>query len=976
VDYRLLGPLEVCDDTGSPLRIGPLKQRAVLAALLLARGKVVSTDRLVECVWGEAAPPSAVPSLQAYVSNLRRILRGQRLERRDPGYVLAVDGGTLDVSSFLDAAAAARAATDERRWDDALAEVDAALALWRGPLLVDLQDHDWVRLEATGLEERRAECLELQVTALLGRSRIAEALARTGELVAAHPFRERATWLRLLALHRAGRTAEALEAYRAYARLVDDELGLEPGHELRELHARLLRDEPELASWPARAGGVAAPGSQRPAEDASDDEPAPAPDGGPVEVHLPTSAAPLIGRDEVLARLTALLREQRLVTVVGSAGCGKTRVAVEAARASAQSFPGGVWFVDLAAVDDPALVVDVVVSSIGFSTQTSGTSVQALQAYVQDRQLLVVLDNCEHVLAAAAEAAAIVAGARGCGVLTTSREPLGLEGETLWTLGPLGVDAPLESSEPRPALPGSTPAAPATELFAARAAAADPTLVLDGARLSLVAEICRVLDGVPLAIELAAARVRVATLEEIAEQARSDASGLRRLGRTPDERSSSVWSAIEWSHRLLSPDEQAVHRRLAVLPGRFTRQAAAAVAADLTQDGVDVPEVLAQLVHRSLLAASPAVRPGGPTLFHQLATVRSHAARTLGLAGETEAAVVRRDAWVEQLIAARPRLTEPGRNWYATVDDAYPTVRAALQRHLVEQPDATGGRILAGLGVFWYLRNLTVEGDRWLRLASTSPLIQPADAVVVRAAMAAHAYLRRDGDLGRQHVDRLFALLPAAGATNRCGLAESFAALAMAVQAQQDIDIMERLVAGIEELARAEDDSRLDLLVEAVRGLLGPEAASLGASVYERAMESGNPLAAWASARAAAGAAANPEQALVWLGRDAAAQAELGAKDAGIYAEFCAGATLAAGRPTEAVRLFAAGRTYLRRIGLAWPFLPTTTTLLVEAEKLLGASAYAAAWRSGEQQRVEDLLGTVTGTPDLPTIGLATSSSG
>jgi predicted ATPase/DNA-binding SARP family transcriptional activator len=971
----MLGPLEVRGAAGA-VDLGPPKQRAVLAALLLARGQVVSSDRLVEVVWGEDPPPSAIPSLQAYVSNLRRLLRtaggGRHIERRHRGYVLTVDDEALDVTLFLQHAGLARAAADARRWEDALRHAEAALSIWRGPLLTELQDEAWVRVEATSLEERRAECLETQICALLARSRALEALARTGSLVDEHPFRERTRWLHLIALHRAGRTAEALAGYREHARLLAEELGLEPGRELRELHAALLRDDPALERWPAEEvaePAVAPQGGERNLASSGGKE-----QGAAVvpDVHLPEHLDRLLGRDGDLRQLTALVQERRLVTVTGAAGCGKTRIGVQAARDSAADFADGVWFVDLASVDDPELVVDVVVSTIGFSTQTKGTSALALRAFVQGRRMLVVLDNCEHVLSAAADAVAAITGGRSdCVVLATSREPLGLANETLWPLGPLAVEPVASDEEP------STDVAlsPAVELFIARAAAADPTLVFDERSLATVSDICRALDGVPLAVELAAARVRVATLEEIAEQVSTDASGLRRLGRGRDDHRRSVWSAIEWSHRVLSVEEQAVHRRLAVLPGRFSRGAAAAVAADGSLDAADVPEVLAQLVHRSLLVAGPADRPGGPTLFHQLATVRGHAGRALHAAGETGSAVRSRDEWVAELIASRPPLSQNGTDWYADAEDAFPTIRAVLQHQLVEEPNAQGGQILSGLSLFWYYRNLTVEGDRWLRLASTSPHVAPADALLPLMARAAHAYLRGHIDAGRRRLDRALELLASLRDVDGRDVADGSAAIAMAAHAQQDSVSVERLASAVATVARTADDSHVGLLSEVMNRMVrSPDAtaessqapaadcAAEDASLYERALESGNVLAAWVAARVAATSAAAPEEALVWLAREARAQLALGAKDIGIYAEFCAGPTLAAGRPTEAVRLFAAGRTFLRRTGLAWPFLPTTSALMSQAEEVLGAAAFRSAWRDGEHQRVEHLLEAVVST--------------
>ena len=259
VSFRLLGPLAAFQDAGTPaqheLDLGRPKQRAVLALLLLQRGRIVAADRLIDATWGGEPPPSALASLQAYVSNLRRVLRGQSgtsspIVRRAPGYVLDVPPDAVDVDRFAQATQAARAAAEADRWPEALAAAERALAVWQGAVLADLRDEPWVRSEADALEELRTECRELAISASLATGRVAPALVAAQQLRAAQPLRDRACWLHLLALHRAGRSPEALDEYRAYARRLDDELGLEPGPELRELELGVLRHDPALLSWP------------------------------------------------------------------------------------------------------------------------------------------------------------------------------------------------------------------------------------------------------------------------------------------------------------------------------------------------------------------------------------------------------------------------------------------------------------------------------------------------------------------------------------------------------------------------------------------------------------------------------------------------------------------------------------------------------------------------------------------------------
>lgn len=334
--YRLLGPLQVAH-ADNLIDIGSPKQRAVLAVLLIAQGRVVSTDRLIDAVWGDDAPGSALASLQAYISNLRKALRmgegaASPIVRQAPGYYL--DAEHTDLSAFVDGCAASRAAIEAGDWRTALTAADEALALWRGPLLADMRDQPWVHEEAGRVEDLRAECQEHRVTALLALGRVPDAATQAAQLRAADPFRDRGAWLQMLALYRSGRTAEALDVFGSHAQLLDDELGLEPGPELRELQTSILRQAPELAAWPRSpewtgAGSVPAP--------ALSSTPAP---------EVPASG--LIGRTRELAAVTRLLDDvtggaTRWLVLTGPPGIGKTRLAEEAAARGGRRGADVVW---------------------------------------------------------------------------------------------------------------------------------------------------------------------------------------------------------------------------------------------------------------------------------------------------------------------------------------------------------------------------------------------------------------------------------------------------------------------------------------------------------------------------------------------------------------------------------------------------------------------------------------------------------
>lgn len=331
--YRLLGPLRVTRGD-VPVDIGPPKQRAVLAVLLLAQGGVVSVDRLIDAVWGDDVPGSATASLQAYVSNLRRALRGgaapsdvaSPIVRQSPGYYLDVAPEDVDVAEFVSRCARAGAAIEEARWADALADTDAATALWRGPFLADLRDEEWVGREAARIDELHRDCLDSRITALLALGRAPAALAEAAELSAAQPLSDRACWLHVLALYRAGRTADALEAYTRHARVLDDELGLEPGVQLRDLQTAILRQAPELAAWPRSPEWTGAV--------ELDATPSPATPSTPVAASAPSSTT-LVGRRRELATVAEVLADvsggdTRWLVLSGPPGIGKTRLAEEA----------------------------------------------------------------------------------------------------------------------------------------------------------------------------------------------------------------------------------------------------------------------------------------------------------------------------------------------------------------------------------------------------------------------------------------------------------------------------------------------------------------------------------------------------------------------------------------------------------------------------------------------------------------------
>jgi hypothetical protein len=388
----------------------------------------------------------------------------------------------------------------------------------------------------------------------------------------------------------------------------------------------------------------------------------------------------------------------------------------------------------------------------------------------------------------------------------------------------------------------------------------------------------------------------------------------------------------------------------------------------------DVPELLAALAHRSLLDSVRTGRPGGPSLFRQLATVRGHAAHALAASDEAEEAVRRRDAWVTALLAGRPRLSRAGGDWYAAVTDAYPTVRATLQRLLADDPQPSGGRLLADLSMFWYFRARTVEAARWLGLALSIPGLDPADAAHAHLTLTAHALLRGRADLAGPHLDSALRSIRDWPTDRLVDLAEVMAAVALAAETQQAGDLVALLVTAVAELAAGTGDRDVALLSDAL-SLLGPAAPDgprgSATDVHERACADGNLLAAWVASTVASGQAATAEDAIRWCDRQAELQVLLGAQDSGILAERRAGLMVADGRYRDAVRLFAAARQHLRRTGLPWPLMPDTRGLMRHAHRALGDAAHDRAWHDGERSTAAALMVELRaepgGQPPLPT---------
>nr|PZN40809.1 MAG: AfsR family transcriptional regulator [Actinomycetota bacterium] len=684
VRFGVLGPLAVWTDDGEPVTIPGRKVRALLADLLLHEGHVVSRDRLVEDLWGEEAPADPAAALHVRISQLRRALEAAEPGGRDlvvsqpPGYALRPGPGAVDAARFTALVERARAAAGARERAALLA---AALELWRGPFLADFADEEFARDAVRHWEERRLAAVEehAEVRLTLGEHR--ELVAELGELVARHPFRERLRAAHLRALHRSGRTAEALDDFAGLRRLLADELGLDPGPELTALHQAILRGDPAEDPPPAAARAA------RPA------------------TNLPAPVTELIGRDHAVARVRELLGAGRLVTLTGPGGVGKTSVAVAAARSLVDAFPDGVWLVDLATWDGSGDAAEPVLAALAVPDAPGETRPAAdrLAAVLRERRTLLVLDNCEHVIEPVAGlVAALLAAAPGLHVLATGREPLRLRGEARWEVPPLEVP---DTDDPE-----RLAACPAVRMVAARAGLGG------GADVGAIAEGCRRLDGIPLALELAATRVPALGVAELAARLQVPRDRFGLLGRGPRDapaRQRTLAAVIDWSWRLLGDAERAVLRRLAVHVGGCTLEAAEAVCAGDGVDRAEVLDLLAGLVDRSLV-----VRGDGPR-FRLLESVAAYCLDRLRESGE-EAAVRRRHAehYLALALRADPLLRGRGqREWLQRLDAEAANLRAALDTF--RRCGAAEPALRLALALTWYrfLRGRVGEARRALEAA-------------------------------------------------------------------------------------------------------------------------------------------------------------------------------------------------------------------------------------------------------------------
>jgi predicted ATPase/DNA-binding SARP family transcriptional activator len=684
VHVGLLGSFEVRNRDGAVVEVPGSRLRALLAALALTPGRIVSRARLVDWIWGESPPADEVNALQALVSRLRRVLPDGVIGAESGGYRLAVPPDAVDVCRFEDLVGQARTAEPAARAE----LLRSALALWRGPAMDDiaLRDSDTFDAVVARLDELHVAALGDRVEADLRLGRGSELVPELTELVATYPLREGFVAALMRALAEAGRGNEALTVYQRTRERLAEELGADPSTELSALHTALLRGE------------LGERTDQR-------------------RTNLRAGLTSFVGKDQDIAEVAGLAAGHRLVTLTGPGGSGKTRLATETARTMLAELPDGAWLVELASVQAGGELAQATLTALGLRDQPllgdgrGGEAMDRLVTAVRERAILLILDNCEHVIeASAAFADRLLGECRRLRILATSREPLGITGEVLWQVEPLALPAP-------GADPAEVGASPAVRLLRDRADLVRKDIGSDPHTLAAMARICRALDGMPLAIELASARLRTMSVDQLARRLDDRFRLLTGGSRTALSRHKTLRAVVDWSWDLLTEAERGVLRRLSVFSGGAGLEAAERVCEDGSAGGEQVFDVLTALVEKSLVLADGE----GLARYRMLNTIREYAAHRLADAGESESA--RRahlDYFIELAETAEPYLRRAEQlEWLATLQAEHDNLGAALRGAIAEGRAEEAMRLVGSAAWHWFLSGHRAEGTE-LSLAAAS----------------------------------------------------------------------------------------------------------------------------------------------------------------------------------------------------------------------------------------------------------------
>jgi predicted ATPase/DNA-binding SARP family transcriptional activator len=768
VEVKLFGELEVLQ-AGATLRVRGAKQRALLALLALSRGRPVSSDQLIDQLWGDGQTTKPANALQAQIVQLRRTLGASAIVTSEAGYSLDVSAGDVDVAQFENLVAEGRRRSAEGDLDLASRVLGDALRLRRGEPLSEFAYAAFADADRAHLNELTLVATESRVEADLGLGRHNELVGELEALCREHPLRERLWELLMLALYRAGRQAEALRAYTVIRDRLVSELGIDPGSVLRELEARIIVQDPSLAAEqlpPMRTLLIV-----------------------PVAGNLSEPLSSFLGRNAELEQLGEAFRSSRLVTLIGPGGVGKTRLAVEAAARLRAEYPGGAWLIELAEVTEPEGVAPTAAAALGASghapgdTQPPQSTAELIVRHLAGRSLVIVLDNCEHVIDEAATLAqTLLRAVPGLRLVATSREPLGVPGEFLIPVT------------------GLVPSV-AAELFVDRARAVLPGFQPDEAAEEVIEGIGRRLDGLPLAIELAAARLRALPLSTLAERLDDRFALLTRGARTVLPRQQTLRAVVDWSYDLLFDDERRLFRRLSVFVGGCELDAVEAVCAEDEMPTTDALDAISALVDKSLVTAPTADQ----TRFSQLQTLWQYGRDRLDESDEADT-IRARHATYYRLLAedANEVLRGPtAPAWRERLTSELANLKTALDWHVATGDTDAALSMASGMAWLWFINGDFSEGTRWLASALGAEGKRRPD-------LAASAHVWHGYCVG-------LSSSPTAGGAE-CD--EAIVALRSGVDR---VRLAEALLLGASVLVRAHEFGRsLEALGEA-KALLGPE---------------------------------------------------------------------------------------------------------------------------------------------------------
>jgi predicted ATPase/DNA-binding SARP family transcriptional activator len=708
----MLGPLEVRADDGVLADVPGARLRGLLTALALEPGHAVPKATLVDWIWGERPPSGAANALQRLVSRLRKALPEGLVEGQADGYRLTVEPDAVDAVRFERLVGQARNDEDPRR----LRLLREALALWRGAAMQDIGLQDSAAFDAavTRLEGLRLTAMEDRFDAEISLGHGDELVTELTDLVAAHPMRERLVAALMRALVAAGRDTEALLVYQCTREALADALGVDPSPELSALHVALLRGE-----------------LGRQEENR--------------KTNLRAQLTSFVGKDADVAVVRELIAEHRLTTLVGPGGSGKTRLATETARTLLGDLPDGAWLVELATIGADGDVAQSALAALGLRDALLGGAPNAepmdrLIAAIREREALLILDNCEHVIESAAVFADRVLGA--CWrlrILVTSREPLGITGEALWLVEPLAL--PEEDASH-----GEIESSPAVQLLRDRAGAVRRDLTVDAHTLSTMARVCRALDGMPLAIELAAARLRTMSLDQLASRLDDRFRLLTGGSRTALPRHKTLRAMVDWSWELLTDAERMGLRRLAVFSGGASLDAAERVCAGDAVKQEQVLELLTALTEKSLLLTEG----DGAPRYRMIGTIKEYAVHRLAEAGESELVRHAHLAYFTELAeTAEPHLRRAEQlEWLATLGAEHDNIGSAMRGALAAGEAQAAMRLAAAAGYYWWLGGHKAEGIE-LSIAATKMPGEVTDEI--RAMVYALVVTFMTSGLGDQH---------------------------------------------------------------------------------------------------------------------------------------------------------------------------------------------------------------------------------